>query len=549
MGSEHDRTIADLTEAIRLNPRNASAYARRGAAYRMKGDYDRAIADCTEAIRLNPNEYSAFADRGVAYRIKGDLLRAIADCTEAKRLRSLPGWVKNKDWELEKDWVEWDDDNKNRIWPLTLKEVITLIRDKKISATTTVWKEGMGEQWAKAGAMPELRAAIDAKSEHDWAIIDLTEVVRLNPKDARAFAKRGDMYRIKNDHDRAIADLTEAIRLNPTFSWAFAVRGETYRAKNWLENANAAIRRLGTGESESSFLKTDDYDRAIADITEAIRLDRANAAWQRYLSKAYADRGKTNRRMLNYDRAIADCTEAIRLDPTNAEAFAVRGDVRWAKDEYGLATTDATEAIRLDPKQEFKELLDKVRRSIRNAGAKDAPVSRPEQTAAHKVPVKASTQSTTESPTSSWTPGLYYLSNGSWHLLESDEQLVSLAQSKTITHSTLVVVVPSDNKTPTPVSSLPALKEVVDQYTRKQRKGWFTNWLAGFAYYNCPNCKQNSAMPVDSEILERRQEWRSVWEDGRSVQRVFNLTLANVYYKCNDCGHSWVTTEVVADKA
>ena len=51
---DHDKAIADFTEAIRLNPKDAEAYYSRGGAYGEKGDYDKAIADFTEAIRLNP---------------------------------------------------------------------------------------------------------------------------------------------------------------------------------------------------------------------------------------------------------------------------------------------------------------------------------------------------------------------------------------------------------------------------------------------------------------------------------------------------------------
>jgi len=391
MSSEHDQTIAECTEAIRFNPKDSSAYARRGAAYRMKSEYDRAIADCTEAIRLNPSEFSALADRGVAYRVKGDCNRAITDCTEAWRLKSLPGWKKDEDWWAGKDWWEWDDAKKKKYGPMTLKEITNLVQAKKITAATTVWKEGMGK-WAKADTMPEFQAAFNPQCEHSRAIAEFTEAIRLNPNDSRAFAKRGDTYRKKGDYDRAIADITEAIRLDPTYAWAFGVRGVTHRAKGDRDNANASLRHLGTGEIESRFLKTDDFDRAISDFTEAIRLNPVDSPWPPYLSKAYADRGKTNRRMCQYDRAIGDCTEAIRLDPKNAEAFAVRGDVRWCKNEYDLATADLTEAIRLDPKKDHKDLLEKVNRSIRNAAAKNTPAPRPETkpapTPAAKTPVQ-----------------------------------------------------------------------------------------------------------------------------------------------------------------
>ncbi len=39
------RAIADYTEALRLDPQNAEAYARRGAAWRAKGDVQRADSD------------------------------------------------------------------------------------------------------------------------------------------------------------------------------------------------------------------------------------------------------------------------------------------------------------------------------------------------------------------------------------------------------------------------------------------------------------------------------------------------------------------------
>src|SRR4029077_7632168 len=61
-----------------------------------------------------------------------------------------------------------------------------------------------------------------------------------------------------------------------------------------------------------------DTDRAIADFTEAIRLDPSYAI-------AYSNRGSDYSRKGKNDRAIADCTEAIRLDPKFAEAYVCRG--------------------------------------------------------------------------------------------------------------------------------------------------------------------------------------------------------------------------------
>ena len=78
-----DRAIADLDEAIRLDPNFAVAYNNRGDAYRQKGELERAIADFNEALRLDPNITPAYTLRGLAYEKKGELERARADYSTA----------------------------------------------------------------------------------------------------------------------------------------------------------------------------------------------------------------------------------------------------------------------------------------------------------------------------------------------------------------------------------------------------------------------------------------------------------------------------------
>lgn len=51
----NDQTIHALDEIIRLNPKEAAAYVKRGYAYYKKGDSLRAIEDYDNALRLCPN--------------------------------------------------------------------------------------------------------------------------------------------------------------------------------------------------------------------------------------------------------------------------------------------------------------------------------------------------------------------------------------------------------------------------------------------------------------------------------------------------------------
>ena len=83
---DYDRAIADLEQAIRLDPKYRRPIYNRGIAYIDKGDYDRAIADLGKSVRLDPKDPKAYVIRGSAYDGKGDYNRAIANYDEALRL-------------------------------------------------------------------------------------------------------------------------------------------------------------------------------------------------------------------------------------------------------------------------------------------------------------------------------------------------------------------------------------------------------------------------------------------------------------------------------
>ena len=68
-GSE--KTIADYTRAIELNPDDTSAYNDRGIAYADSGDLYHAILDFSKVIELDPDYAMAYNNRGISYRASG----------------------------------------------------------------------------------------------------------------------------------------------------------------------------------------------------------------------------------------------------------------------------------------------------------------------------------------------------------------------------------------------------------------------------------------------------------------------------------------------
>ena len=80
---DYDRSNADKTKAIEINPNYAEAYNNRGRAWGKKDDYDKAIADYTKAIEINPKYADAYLNRSLAWGKKGDYDRSNADKTKA----------------------------------------------------------------------------------------------------------------------------------------------------------------------------------------------------------------------------------------------------------------------------------------------------------------------------------------------------------------------------------------------------------------------------------------------------------------------------------
>jgi tetratricopeptide (TPR) repeat protein len=134
---------------------------------------------------------------------------------------------------------------------------------------------------------------------------------------ARAFRNRGLARADAGAHEQALADLSEAIRLNSGDSAAYAGRAQV---------------RLSKGET----------DAAIADFTAALSLAPQSGDVLIGRGHAYLVKGLA-------DPAIADFTETIRLYPKSSTAFNHRGLALRRKGDLQRAIDDYTSAVTLNP--------------------------------------------------------------------------------------------------------------------------------------------------------------------------------------------------------
>jgi len=80
--------LADYTEAIRLDPKNAWYYKNRSRIHESLGDIDKALADMSEVIRLDPKDAAAYDRRGELHIKRQEAKKAAADYAQAMQLRS-----------------------------------------------------------------------------------------------------------------------------------------------------------------------------------------------------------------------------------------------------------------------------------------------------------------------------------------------------------------------------------------------------------------------------------------------------------------------------
>ena len=153
--------------------------------------------------------------------------------------------------------------------------------------------------------------------DYSGAIADFTEAIRLAP-DAAAYNNRGVVKNILKDYSGAIADFTEAIELNEKIK----ITKDDWPIITFKDGGS-----IGDIDCDYYYnrgmarYKLQDYSGAIADYTEAIRIEPGYA-------KAYNNRGIAKVKLKNYSGAIADYTEAIRIEPGYAKAYGNRGSAK-----------------------------------------------------------------------------------------------------------------------------------------------------------------------------------------------------------------------------
>lgn len=151
-----------------------------------------------------------------------------------------------------------------------------------------------------------------------------THVLKYYKKIDTPYSNRAQFYRDQGDMNRALADYTKAIEMNRDKGSTYNSRGKTYFD-------------IGGPKGDQAMIQ-----KAIADYTKGIELDPK-------LGELYANRGAALGYLGQSQKALADLNKAIELEPNKQGGYANRSLLYMQSSNYELAMKDHTAYLDLNP--------------------------------------------------------------------------------------------------------------------------------------------------------------------------------------------------------
>ncbi len=336
----YDEAIADLSESVRLEPRDAANYELRGRVYSNTGRYSEAIADLEKAVQIEPTA-DRYGRLGEAYQESGDHENAVMTYGEQIRL---------------------DPDSAGAYFSRAVARVSAVANTvspdiEQLRATADDIRQALGRKINDSDRQGALRVLLmiadlaKATGDNELHMELLQEVIDLAPEHAPAYAKRATFHMQQMDYETARADLDKASDLGADdadlwLGYAVCAAGQGNPAEA-IEHTSKAIELAP--EHAPTFVKRAmlhmqrmDYDAARADLDKARALGAEDADLLLNYARCASGQG-------NPDEAIEHASKAVELAPDNPAVYAARSQAYQAKGLVNECLADINQAVTLAP--------------------------------------------------------------------------------------------------------------------------------------------------------------------------------------------------------
>ncbi|MBN3897195.1 MAG: tetratricopeptide repeat protein [Nostoc sp. NOS(2021)] len=259
--------IATANQAIALNPKDANAYFNRALARYLQGDKKRTLEDLNQVTKLKPEYSLAWYNRGFLLGELGQQDEAITSYNRAIQVNN-----------------EWG-------------------------------KKSLADAYLNRANL------YSDRGDYRRAIADYDQVLRLNPKNAVAYALQGLNYQRRGDNQAAIKDFNSAVRIDPNNAVAYFARGLSYHLQGDYQGALAAYEKATVQDAKLlaavnnlGLIKYElqDIEGAIRQFQAAIEIDSKSPEPQLALATALYVKG-------DRERSLELAQAALRLDKRFAD--------------------------------------------------------------------------------------------------------------------------------------------------------------------------------------------------------------------------------------
>jgi tetratricopeptide (TPR) repeat protein len=386
------KELADLDRAIELNPRDLSSYFQRATCHAERHDARRAFADCRAALAINPDSSLAILLRSVCHLERGRKKKALADMEKAAQLRPdspyphllLAGFYCLEADKPDKALAECDlvlkrgKDHKARL--VYHLRAACFLQKGDVKNAIAECNQALKVDPKSAEAYATRSVAYSKSGDTDASKADFDAALRLDRE--KAYQARAEISNLLKQNKEAIDDLTEVIKITPKEASPYQARAAAYLApvlepalmgvgtrQNTLTislvhaNLSAAEAGVQVGDNiiRVGSLKPTQFNQVVehvanfrAGATLDLEIERngKRMVFPLVLAARPLELRNPNppqAEKMQAEQALSDCQQGVKLDPENPSLHRLLAEAYDLLDRHDEAIKSATEALRLDP--------------------------------------------------------------------------------------------------------------------------------------------------------------------------------------------------------
>jgi tetratricopeptide (TPR) repeat protein len=185
-----DRAIADLDQALKIDPKYVPALIERAYSRQWRNQFDEAVADVSMAIELDPRNSYAFVERGIFEFSKKDYQKASSDLQKAIDLGSQAAVI-------------------------YIARAMILLSKHDTNKAFAELKRAQEIDPRHPDVYAAMASIFMAQGKSDKALKILDQAVAIDPQCADSHGNRAVVFLALGKYDEAVGDLNEVLRVAP----------------------------------------------------------------------------------------------------------------------------------------------------------------------------------------------------------------------------------------------------------------------------------------------------------------------------------------------